>query len=321
MKNKISKLKQSRLIYGTMGLGGGWNKNNIEKKDITEAQEAIEAALEIGINFFDTANIYQFTKSEKVFGKYLEANPNLRGKIYIQSKVGIILATEERKGQFDFSYEHIIKEVASSLKRLKTDYLDCLLLHRPDPLMEVMEVKAAVDYLFKNGMIKSIGVSNMGQHQIKNIANYIERPIAANQLEMSLSKLDFVNGEILFNQPGYNSMDFPVGTLEYCKRKEISLQAWSPMARGIFTGKKLDKDANINVLMTKEMVASMAEEKNVSGEAIVLAWLMRHPALISPVIGTKNPARIRSIKGACDLQLTRNEWYDLFITSRGEDMP
>ena len=321
MKNKIPKLKQSRLIYGTMGLGGGWNKNNIEKKDISEAQEAIEAALEIGINFFDTANIYQFTKSEKVFGKYLEANKDLRGKIYIQSKVGIILATEERKGQFDFSYEHIIKEVTSSLKRLKTDYLDCLLLHRPDPLMEVKEVKAAVDYLFKNGMIKSIGVSNMGQHQIKNIANYIERPIAANQLEMSLSKLDFVNGEILFNQPGYNNIDFPVGTLEYCKRKEISLQAWSPMARGIFTGKKLDKDVSLKVLKTKEMVACMAEEKNVSGEVIVLSWLMRHPSLISPVIGTKNPSRIRGIKNALDLQLTRNEWYDLFITSRGEDMP
>ncbi|MBC8061020.1 MAG: aldo/keto reductase [Clostridiaceae bacterium] len=304
-----------------MGLGGGWNKNPIEKKDIIEAQEAIEAALEIGINFFDHANIYQFNKSEEVFGEYLKSNKSIRDKIYIQSKVGIILGTEERKGQFDFSYDHIIKEVTGSLERLKTDYLDCLLLHRPDPLMEVKELKATIDYLFKNGMIKNIGVSNMSQHQIKHIAHYIERPIVANQLEMSLYKLDFVNGGVLFNQPGYNSIDFPIGTLEYCNRKGISIQAWSPLARGIYTGKELDKDVPLRVLKTKEMVNRMAEEKGVTGEVIVLAWLMRHPASISPVIGTKNPDRIRATKGASQLVLTRNEWYDLFITSRGEDMP
>lgn len=321
MKNKKLKLKPSRLIYGTMGLGGGWNKNPIEKKDIIEAQEAIEAAIETGINFFDHANIYQFNKSEEVFGQYLKANPSLRNKIFIQSKVGIVLATEERKAQFDFSYDHIIKEVTGSLKRLKTEYLDCLLLHRPDPLMEVKEVKAAVDYLFKKGMIKNIGVSNMGQHQIKYIAQYIERPIAANQLEMSLYKLDFVTGGILFNQPGYKNIDFPIGTIEYCNRKEISLQGWSPLARGIYTGKELDNEVPLKVIKTKEMVARMAEEKGVTSETIVLSWLMRHPALISPVIGTKNPDRIRATKGACELELTRDEWYDLFITSRGEDMP
>lgn len=321
MKNKNIKLRPSELIYGTMGLGGGWNKNPIEKKDIIEAQEAIEAALEIGINFFDHANIYQFNKSEEVFGEYLKSNKSIRDKIYIQSKVGIILGTEERKGQFDFSYDHIIKEVTGSLERLKTDYLDCLLLHRPDPLMEVKELKATIDYLFKNGMIKNIGVSNMSQHQIKHIAHYIERPIVANQLEMSLYKLDFVNGGVLFNQPGYNSIDFPIGTLEYCNRKGISIQAWSPLARGIYTGKELDKDVPLRVLKTKEMVNRMAEEKGVTGEVIVLAWLMRHPASISPVIGTKNPDRIRATKGASQLVLTRNEWYDLFITSRGEDMP
>jgi len=321
MKNKNLKLKQSRLIYGTMGLGGGWNKNPIEKKDIVEAQVAIEAAVEVGINFFDLANIYQYNKSEEVFGEYLKANPGFRDKVYLQSKVGIILATEERKAQFDFSYDHIIKEVAGSLKRLNTDYLDCLLLHRPDPLMEVKEVKAAVDYLFKNGMIKNIGVSNMGQHQIKHIAHYIERPIAANQLELSLYKLEFASGGVLFNQPGYKNIDFPIGTIEYCNRKGISLQAWSPLASGIYTGKQLDDNVPPSVIKTKELVASMAEEKGVTAEVIVLAWLMRHPALISPVIGSKNPDRIRAVKGACELELTRNEWYDLFITSRGEDMP
>jgi len=311
----ISNLKLSRIIYGAMGIGGEWNSSPLEKKDISEGQEAIEAAIEIGINFFDHANIYRVGKSEEVFGYFLENNSALREKLYIQSKVGI------DNGKYNFAYDHIISEVKGSLKRLKTDYMDCLLLHRPDPLMDVKELKAALDYLFNNGMIRAIGVSNMSHHQIEHIQYYIERPIAANQLQMSLAHIDWVSAGVEFNRPDYANTGFPIGTVEYCTRNNISIQAYGALANGFFSGRQLAEDAPQNRINTNNMVAKMALEKEVSREAIVLAWLMRHPANICPVIGTKNPDRIRAVKAAFDLELSREEWYDLFRTSRGVPMP
>ncbi|WP_207655771.1 aldo/keto reductase [Vallitalea okinawensis] len=317
--SKIS--KTNRLIYGAMGLGGGWNRNPIEEKHIKDAEEAIEAALLIGIYRFDHANIYQLGKSEEVFGHYLKRHQNKREELYIQSKVGIQLATEQRKGQYNFSYEHIMDEVTGSLNRLQTTYLDCLILHRPDPLMDGKELKKAIDNLFSSEMVRQIGVSNMSYHQMKLIEMYIERPLVANQLEMSLSKLDWIDATVTFNHSDYPMTDFPIGTIEYAMGNNIEIQAWGALAQGIYTGRILEEGTPEPVFKTKELVNQIASDKGITPEAIVLAWLMRHPGNISPIIGSKNPDRIRACKDAINVQLSRDEWYELFITSRGKNLP
>lgn len=314
------KIKPSKIIYGMMGLGGGWDKKSIEKRDYIEAQYAIEAALEIGINYFDHANIYQFGKSEKVFGQYLNSNKNLRENIIIQSKVGIEIPDNGSEVRYNLSYNYIIDEVSNILKRLNTEYLDCLLLHRPDPLMDSEDISSAINFLFKNGMIRDIGVSNMSYHQIQLIESYIERPIKINQLEMSLLKLDWLNSGVEFNSKNSSSVDFPVGTVEHCMRKGIMIQAWGSMAGGVFTGKNI-KDAPENIVRTSKLINDIALKQEVSPESVVLAWLMKHPAKISPVIGTTNPSRIKAIQYIDEVKLSREEWYELYISSRGNKLP
>ena len=314
-------MKDNRLIYGTMGIGGGWTDDVLTESAIAEGTKAIQTAFDCGIRTFDFANIYQKGKSEEVFGLYLENNEGLREKLFLQSKVGIELYDDPFKNRYNFSKEHIIEEVEAILKRLKTDYLDCLILHRFDPLMDQQELSEAIQEMKVRGLFKSLGVSNMSHHQIKIIEKITKEKITVNQLEMSLKKRDWLEGSVMFNHGGYQSLDFPVGTIEYCQLNGIELQAWSSLGQGIYSGRPLKEPIDESVKKTRTLVKKLAQEKNVSKESIVIAWLLKHPSKIRPVIGSTNEKRIKNIAESTNVKLTREEWYDLFVSARGNVLP
>jgi predicted oxidoreductase len=311
----------SRLALGCMGLGGSWGEGPIERAHVREAEEAIDTALEVGINFFDHADIYRRGKAETVFGRVVAGRPGLRERILIQTKCGIRFAEDERvPGRYDFSREHILRAVDGSLGRLGVDYVDVLLLHRPDPLIDGEEVAEALRRLNDQGKVRSVGVSNMSEGQIRYLQRWLDMPIVVNQLEMGLTRIGFLESGVHVNQEAARDNTFPDGTLEFCRLEAIQIQAWGPMANGYLSGRALDEQPE-TVRSTARLVAAMAQERGVTREAIVIAWLLRHPAAIQPVIGTKNPERIRACAQAEDVELSREEWYALYVAARGRELP
>jgi len=314
-------LKASPLAFGCMSLGGSWDSTPPADEHFRQAQEAVDAAIEGGINFFDHADIYTRGKAETVFGKILKDRPGLRETLILQSKCGIILDNGPLEPQrYDFSYQHIIASVQGSLERLNTDYLDILLLHRPDPLMELDEVLEAFIRLKKEGKVRFFGVSNMHQGQIQYLQAGWEDPLVVNQLQLSLKHSDFLDQGIHLNRLSAKDDIFPLGTLEYCQMAGLQIQAWGPLEQGLYTGRPLE-DLPQEVLNTRNLVQELALEKNVSPEAVVLAWLLRHPAGIQPVLGTKNPQRVQACCQAPDVELSRLEWYRLYWAAKGKALP
>ncbi|MGF7141915.1 putative oxidoreductase [Anaerotaenia torta] len=321
MKRMEKQLPEQYLIYGIMGLGGSWEEDiPVSAQDIELGKTAIDAAIGCGIHYFDLADVYRAGKSDLVFGHYLKENPQIRERIIIQSKAGIRLTGTDFGARFDFSCEHIKNSVEGTLERLGTDYLDVLLLHRPDPLMDGQELKAALDELFLKEKIRALGASNMDYHQMKLIEACTGRRITVNQLELSLSKTDFISSGVGFNNRSGRNLDFPIGTLEYCMMNRVSLQSWGALAKGIYSGRPLDRTLPDTVHKTREIVERIAKDRKVSPEGVVLAWLMKHPAKIKPVIGSTNPKRIKNTTDAFKIQLTRDEWYELLVASRGMQM-
>src|SRR6056297_2934335 len=314
-------LGKSKLIYGTMGLGGSWNETEVTGEAVENAAKAFETAIDCGITFFDFADIYSKGKSEEVFGEVIKKRPDIRCKINIQSKAGIVLPDDEGINQFDFSASHLVKTVEKTLKRLGVDNLDSLLLHRPDPLMDMKDLKQAFDYLFENKIITQLGVSNMNQYQIQFIEKAVGRKVRVNQLEISLLHLDWLDATIgVNNDEGFKSTMTP-GLMEYMMMNNIEIQAWSPMAQGLFSGKELGENPNEFIVKTGNYVKQLALEKETTLEAIVLAFILKHPGDIRPVIGTTNPERIKACVEAEKITLSRREWYTLYILSRGEQLP
>lgn len=311
----------SSLVLGCMGLGGGWDHNPITADHVKQAHEAVDSALSIGINMFDHADIYTFGKAEKVFGQVLKERKDLREKIFIQSKCGIRF--KESSGvpaRYDFSEEHIQRSVDGILERLGVEYIDFLLLHRPDPLMDPEEVARTFHDLKATGKVRWFGVSNMSAGQIRLLQSYCEEPFVVNQLEMSLAKIGWLDTGVHVNQNTETNYIFPDGTLEYCRLENIQIQAWGPLAKGVFSGRSLD-DQSDSIRNTAKLVQEMAEQKQTTPEAVVLSWLMTHPAGIQPVIGTVNPRRIRACGNANKITLSREEWYSLYVSSRGKALP
>lgn len=296
-------------IYGCMGLG----------EDFATAEAAVEAALEIGITAFDHADIYGAGKAETVFGEVLARSPGLRARIEIQTKCGIWLPAEGRVGMYDLRPEHIVHQVEGSLERLRTDVIDTLLLHRPDPLADPAAVAEALTSLHRQGLVRGFGVSNMSHHQIAHLQEHLDLPLAVNQLEMSLHRRDWVEAGVLVNTAAGAATGFPLGTIEYCVEAGIGLQAWGPLARGRYSGRAQTEADHA----ASEMVAALAQAKGTTPETIVLWWLQRHPAKVAPVIGTTNPKRIRACADAVRRrpELTHEEWYELWVTARGEPLP
>ncbi len=313
-------LEVSRIAYGCMGMGGSWDRSTLlSEQTKREAVQAIRTALDEGVNFFDHADIYCWGKSEEAFAAIWSEVPNLREKIIVQSKCGIVMEgarPESTVGQFDFSYEHITRSVEGSLKRLQTDYLDVLLLHRPDPLVEPDEVARAFDDLHTGGKVRYFGVSNHTAGQLRLLKKRLNQPLVANQLELSLLHLHLFDEGVVFNQEAMHGE----GTLEYCRQHRITIQAWGPLKSGaVITGE--DDPPSQAAQDVARLIAQLAQEKGMSQEAIALAWLLRHPAKIQPIIGTTKPERIRAACEADSVELTRDEWYRLFIAGRGDQMP
>ncbi len=288
-------ITSSRLVYGCMSLGGDANRGPIKRSDVRDAEAAVDAALSIGITMFDHADVYRRGRAEEVFGRILRARSGLREQLTIQSKCGVRLDEGGVAVQYDLSKAWVLRAVEESLKRLGTDYLDVLLLHRPDPLMRAEEVAEAIMTLKGSGKVRYFGVSNMSSVQMRELQRHLSEPLVVSQLEMSLGRRDWVEQELAVNDHGPQS-SFPEGTLQYCREHDVQLQAWAPLARGLYSGARLDAPTEAQA-RTADLVSAMAEARATSREAIVLAWLMRHPADIQPVIGTADPARIQGMRG------------------------
>ncbi len=306
-------LEVSRIALGCMRLSA----------DRAEAMTSIKTALDAGITFFDHADIYGRGAREAMFAHIWDEVPGLRQRIVLQSKCGIRSAGDPEPDlphRYDFSYEHIVRSVEGSLRRLRTDYLDVLLLHRPDVLMEPPEVARAFDELRRAGKVRYFGVSNHTGHQIALLQQALDQPLAANQLLLGLLHSElFELGVRLSSRPVMRNVRGD-GTLEHCWLNGITVQAWSPLSGGAVTG-NLPADPEPHVAETAQVVAEMAAARGVGKEAIAIGWLLRHPAGIQPIIGTMNPARIRACCQSTEVRMSREEWYRLFIASRGEDIP
>ncbi|MEU2630898.1 aldo/keto reductase, partial [Kitasatospora sp. NPDC007106] len=283
-----------RLLYGCMGLGGDWDSEGYGPADIAAAEAAVGAALDAGITVFDHADIYRRGKAEAVFGEVLSRAPGLRERITVQTKCGIRLAEGDRPGIYDLRGSSIVRRVEESLTRLRTDVIDVLLLHRPDPLADPADVAEALMSLHRQGLVRAFGVSNTGAAQIEDLQAYLDVPLVANQLEMSLAQRDWLEAGVLVNTPAAAGNGFPFGTVEYCRRNGVRLQAWGALAQGRFTGRQQSEQER----RTARLVAELAEAKGTTPETVVLWWLQRHPARIAPVVGSANPDRIRACRDA-----------------------
>lgn len=312
----------SRIALGCMSMAGSWVPNLPVDEPVTaRARTIVDAALELGINFFDHADIYCSGRSETAFGNVLRERPALRDKIVLQTKCGIRFGGEPDSSapqRYDFSYEHIVKSVEKSLKRMATDRIDILLLHRPDPLVEPAEVARAFDELHAAGKVRYFGVSNHSPAQMELLRPALRQPIIANQLQLSLLHHYLINEGVTVNQTA-GSFTGAVGLLEYCRLNNILVQAWSPTAQGRLAnaaGNASDRELRIC-----SVVQAIAKQRNVPADAIVLAWLLRHPAGIQPIVGTTNPQHLRDDCAADGVDLTREEWWRLFVASRGGTLP
>ena len=312
--------QHSPLVFGCMNLGGGWNNNPLSAADIAEAHLVIDTALEAGIRIFDHADIYTFGKAEQAFGKVLTQRPELRQLMSLQSKCGIRFADSNGPQRYDFSSQWIHQSVDNILSRLQIEQLDILLLHRPDPLMQPEEVAATFAQLIQSGKVKHFGVSNMQQHQLALLQSSLVDPLLVNQLELSLSHLAWLDESTTAGCSSQPPVNFSAGTLEYCRRHKVQLQGWGSLSQGLFSGKDVSKEPE-HIRATANLVQQLAAEYQVSNEAIVLGWLMRHPAHIQPVIGTTNIQRINACAQATAVQLSREHWYALYLSARGAALP
>jgi predicted oxidoreductase len=313
-------LQVSRIALGCMRLGGVWNEAPPGGEDRERTRRAVEAALEAGINLFDHADIYARGKSEQVFGETLRASPGLRERIVIVSKCGIRFPSEpvpSAPERYDFSREHVLRSVDGSLRRLQTDVLDVLLLHRPDPLAEPEEVARAFDELLAAGKVRYFGVSNHARGQIELLERHVRQPLVVHQVELSLGHLHLIDEGVVANQAAGRGA-LASGTLDYCRMRGILVQAWSPLGRGTFLARE---GGAAPAGGSTAVLARIASEREASPEAVALAWLLRHPAGIQPVIGTTRPERIRACCQADALELSREEWYELFVAARGQPLP
>ena len=287
-----------------MNLGLGCMR--LGKLTTEEAEILISFALDNGITFFDHADIYGSRKCETLFGEVLKRNPNFRKQMIIQSKCGIC------KGYYDLSKEYIIKQVEESIRLLNCEYLDILLLHRPDALVDYNEVNEAFNYLYDKGLVKEFGVSNMNPIQIELYNKKLDHKIKYNQVQFSLIHSHMIS-ESLFVNMSEDESAMRSGTLiEYSMLKDISLQAWSPLMASWDDGTFID---NPKYEQLNKKLEEVASKYNVTKNCIAISWILRHPANILPIVGTTSIVHLKEMIKAIDIKLTREEWYGLYLSS------
>ncbi len=297
-----SDMNASEISLGCMRISGMTH---------SEIATLCHTALDEGINFFDHADIYGGGQSEAKFAEALDMNPRLREKMLLQTKCGI------RQGSFDFSKEHILAAVDGSLKRLRTDYVDVLLLHRPDTLVEPEEVAEAFDQLETSGKVKYFGVSNQNPMQIELLKKFVEQKLLFNQLQFSITNTGMIDAGLNVNMEIDHSIVRDGSILDYCRLHDITIQAWSPFQYGFFEGVFLD---NPKFPKLNETINRIASTYGVTNTAIAIAWILRHPARMQPIIGTTNPQRVKDSCQASNVALTRQEWYEIYL-SAGNKLP
>lgn len=284
--------------------------NGLEKG---QASTFLHTALEQGANFFDHADIYGDGACEEIFADALDMTPSLREKLILQSKCGI----RKDLGTFDFSKAHILASVDGILKRLRTEYLDVLLLHRPDALVEPEEVAAAFDTLQSSGKVRYFGVSNQNPMQMALLQRALRQPLVANQLQFSITNATMVSAGINVNMLNDDAVNRDGSVLDYCRLHNITIQPWSPFQFGFFEGVFLGSD-RFPELNAK--IDEIAARYAVSNTTIAIAWILRHPAHMQPVSGTTNLTRLQDICRAADITLTREEWYEIYRAA-GNKLP
>lgn len=287
--------------------------------DMSEAEvdRLIKTDLENGVTFFDHADVYSNGACEALFGKVLAKQPGLRDKITLQSKCGIVRGEVNGNKAFDFSKEHLLETVNASLKRLQTDHLDYLLLHRPDALVEPEEVAEAFDELYSEGKVLHFGVSNQNPYQIELLKKTVRQPLEINQLQFSIMATGMVDAGINVNMTVDGATVRDSSILDYCRLNDVTIQAWSPFQYGFFEGVFLD---NPKFPELNKKIDEIAAKYGVSNNAIAVAWILRHPAEMQVILGTTNVSRVaESAKGA-DVTLTRQEWYDIYQVA-GNKLP
>ena len=301
-----SQIRSSRLAYGCWRIATSADV----AQNYKVAKTAIFAALDAGFTLFDHADIYCNGVSEQIFGRLLQENPSLRDKMTIATKCGIRLKNHPHgtPSRYDSSKEHILSQCELSLKRLGIETIDLLHLHRPDYLMDASEVAEAFDILRQSGKVREFGVSNFRCSQVSLLQAALSFPLAVNQIEVSLLQLNALED----------------GTLDHCQEKKMSPLAWSPLGGGLLAdgGKdllpgQLDYEPSF-VVATVDWIA---KSRNVPKEVVALAWLLKHPAGIIPIVGTTSPERIRRMASAGDFDLSREEWYHLLTSARSEQLP
>ena len=304
-----------KVNFGTTGLqvpaivAGCMRLNSL---DVSGAARYIENAVACGVNFFDHADIYGRGECEALFGKALKRTDIRREDIFVQSKCGIVPGV-----MYNLSKEHIIASADGILKRLGVEYLDVLLLHRPDALVEPEEVAVAFDELEKAGKVRYFGVSNMKPMQIELLKKYVKQPLVANQLQVSAAHSNMISNGLEVNMLTDGAVDRDGSVLDYCRLKDMTIQAWSPFQYGMIQGVFLQND---DFAALNQKLAEIGEKYGVSATTMAVAWLLRHPANMQVLAGTMNRDRFNEICKACDIQLSREEWYQIYMAA-GNRLP
>ncbi|MBZ2103692.1 aldo/keto reductase [Streptococcus mitis] len=295
----------SEIVLGMM---------RIKDKSVREVEELVETALSVGINAFDLADIYGLGRCEELLGLVLKNRPDLREKMWIQSKCGIRI---EEFTYFDFSKEYILQSVDGILERLQVDYLDSLLLHRPDALMEADQVAEAFDILYKQGKVRNFGVSNQNPMMMELLKKDVKQPLAVNQLQLSVAFTPGFESGFHVNMEDSQAAMRDGSIFEYCKLHDVVIQAWSVLQFGYFKGNFV---GNEKFQALNQVLDRLATKYGVTSSTIAISWILRYPAKMQAVVGTTNPKHLREVSQAGNFSLTRKEWYEIYLAA-GNNLP
>jgi len=295
----------SEIVLGMM---------RIKDKSVKEVEELVETALSVGINAFDLADIYGRGRCEELLGLVLKNRPDLREKMWIQSKCGIRI---EEFTYFDFSKDYIIKSVDGILQRLKIDHLDSLLLHRPDALMESDQVAEAFDLLYKQGKVRDFGVSNQNPMMMELLKKDVKQPLAVNQLQLSAAFTPGFESGFHVNMEDSQAAMRDGSIFEYCQLHDVVIQAWSVLQFGYFKGNFV---GNEKFQALNQVLDRLATKYGVTSSTIAISWILRYPAKMQAVVGTTNPKHLREVSQAANFSLTRKEWYEIYLAA-GNNLP
>lgn len=295
----------SEIVLGMM---------RIKDKSVKEVEELVETALSVGINAFDLADIYGRGRCEELLGLVLKNRPDLREKMWIQSKCGIRI---EEFTYFDFSKDYIIKSVDGILQRLKIDHLDSLLLHRPDALMESDQVAEAFDLLYKQGKVRDFGVSNQNPMMMELLKKDVKQPLAVNQLQLSAAFTPGFESAFHVNMEDSQAAMRDGSIFEYCQLHDVVIQAWSVLQFGYFKGNFV---GNEKFQALNQVLDRLAIKYGVTSSTIAISWILRYPAKMQAVVGTTNPKHLREVSRAANFSLTKKEWYEIYLAA-GNNLP